>query len=88
MNVYVRIGWNLKRLRRERDLTQEEFSNDSGFDRGYVSGVERGVRNPSVKALAKIAATLHVDIAELFDAAKAAEFAQSAAKSRPPLKAR
>lgn len=75
MDVYARIGWNLKRLRKERAITQEDFATDSGFDRGYISGVERGVRNPSVKALVKIADALEIDVAELFDGGKAADFA-------------
>lgn len=75
MDVHKRIGWNLRRLRKEREITQEDFATDSGFDRGYISGVERGVRNPSVKVLVRIADALKVDVAELFDAEKAAEFA-------------
>ena len=74
MDVHKRIGWNLRRLRKEREITQEDFATDSGFDRGYISGVERGVRNPSVKVLVRIANALKVDVAELFDAEKAAEF--------------
>jgi transcriptional regulator with XRE-family HTH domain len=75
MDVHTRIGWNLRRLRKEREITQEDFATDSGFDRGYISGVERGVRNPSVKVLVRIAESLMVDVAELLDAEKAAEFA-------------
>ncbi|TNE38619.1 MAG: XRE family transcriptional regulator [Sphingomonadales bacterium] len=75
MDVHKRIGWNLRRLRKDREITQEDFATDSGFDRGYISGVERGVRNPSVKVLVRIANSLKVDVAELFDAEKAAEFA-------------
>ena len=52
MDIRKRIGWNLRRLRGERDITQEDFATDSGFDRGYISGVERGVRNPSVVVVA------------------------------------
>ena len=74
MDVHTRIGWNLRRLRKEREITQEDFATDSGFDRGYISGVERGVRNPSVKVLVRIANALKVDVAELFDAEKATEF--------------
>ena len=66
-----RIGWNLRRLRQERAVTQEDFATDSGFDRGYLSGVERGVRNPSATVLARIADALQVDVAELFDLEKA-----------------
>ena len=76
MDVRKRIGWNLRRLRKERDITQEDFATDSGIDRGYISGVERGVRNPSVLVLVRIAAAIGNDIAELFDAEKAEEFAE------------
>lgn len=75
MDVCKRIGWNLRRLRAERGLTQEVFAADSGYDRGYISGVERGVRNPSATVLAKIAAALDADVSELFDLAKAKAFA-------------
>lgn len=77
MDVRARIGWNLRRLRKARDITQEDFANDSGFDRGYISGVERGVRNPSVLVLARIASALEADVSELFDAHKAEKFANS-----------
>lgn len=76
MDIRERIGWNLRRLRRERGVTQEDFATDSGFDRGYISGVERGVRNPSVLVLARIASALDVDVAELFDQSKAEKFSK------------
>lgn len=75
MDVRARIGWNLRRLRKARGITQENFATDSGFDRGYISGVERGVRNPSALVLSKIGDALDVDVAELFDARTAMEFA-------------
>lgn len=77
MDIRKRIGWNLRRLRVARELTQEDFATDSGFDRGYISGVERGVRNPSVTVLDRIAMALGVDIAELFDSDEADRFAKS-----------
>ncbi|MGE4410067.1 MAG: helix-turn-helix domain-containing protein [Sphingobium sp.] len=76
MDVRARIGWNLRRLRKAQNVTQENFATDSGFDRGYISGVERGVRNPSALVLAKIAEALKVDVSELFDAEKAEAFAR------------
>ena len=76
MDVRERIGWNLRRLRKDREITQEDFASDSGIDRGYISGVERGVRNPSVLVLSRIAAAIGVDVAELFDAEKAREFSR------------
>jgi transcriptional regulator with XRE-family HTH domain len=74
MDVRARIGWNLRRLRKERNITQENFATDSGFDRGYISGIERGVRNPSVLVLARIAKALEVDVSALIDIEKAREF--------------
>ncbi|WP_054590643.1 helix-turn-helix domain-containing protein [Sphingopyxis macrogoltabida] len=74
MDARTRIGWNLKRLRKEREISQEDFATDSGFDRGYISGVERGVRNPSILVLERIATALEVDVAELVNAEKAAAF--------------
>lgn len=76
MRLRARIGWNLRRLRHERGLTQEDFATDSGFDRGYVSGVERGVRNPSADVLERLAKSLGVDAVELVDPTKAKDFAK------------
>jgi len=76
MEIRQRIGWNVRRLRAEREITQEDFATDSGFDRGYISGVERGVRNPSILVLQRIATALSVDVAELLDPAKAHVFAE------------
>lgn len=82
MDVRQRIGWNLRRLRKEREISQEDFATDSGFDRGYISGVERGVRNPSVLVLERIAAALQVDVAELLDAEEATSFLNEVNKRR------
>jgi len=81
MEIRQRIGWNVRRLRAAREITQEDFATDSGFDRGYISGIERGVRNPSILVLERLAKALQVDVAELLDAAKAAEF-QKASRGR------
>jgi len=77
MDIRQRIGWNLRRLRAERELTQEDFATDSGIDRGYVSGLERGVRNPSILALERVAKALSVDVVDLLDVRAAMEFAKS-----------
>ncbi len=77
MDIRKRIGWNIRRLRAARELTQEDFATDSGFDRGYISGLERGVRNPSVLVLERIAKALDVDVAELMDPKQAELFSKS-----------
>ena len=80
MDIRKRIGWNVRRLRKEREITQEDFATDSGFDRGYISGVERGVRNPSILVLERIANALGADVADLLDAEKAGQFARGHTK--------
>lgn len=52
------VGRNVRRLREALELSQEELGFRAGIDRTYVSGVERGVRNPTVTVLAKLAAAL------------------------------
>ena len=52
------VGENVRRAREAIDLSQEELGDKAGVDRTYVSGVERGVRNPTVKVLARLAEAL------------------------------
>ncbi len=68
MDVRLRVGRNLKRLRAEKGWSQEEFADQAGLHRTYVSGLERGVRNPTVTVLEKLARTLAVTVGELVDA--------------------
>ncbi len=67
MDVRKRVGVNLKRLRQDSGLSQEGLAFESGLRRTYISGVERGVRNPTVLVLEKIAATLKVPSAKLLE---------------------
>jgi len=66
MDVRLRLGKNLRRLRRAKGLGQEKFALEFGIDRTYVSGIERGVRNPTVTVVQRLADALEVPIAELF----------------------
>ena len=65
MDVRKRVGLNLKRLREAKGLSQEALAFEAGLHRTYVSGVERGVRNPTVTVLEKIALALKATAAEL-----------------------
>ncbi len=60
------VGLNLRRLRVERDVSQERLAFDSGVDRSYLGGMERGEENPTVDVLDRLAATLGVTLIELF----------------------
>jgi transcriptional regulator with XRE-family HTH domain len=67
MDVRERVGLNLQRLRREKGLSQEELADRAGIHQTYLSGVERGKRNPTVVVLQRIAEALDADIADLVE---------------------
>jgi transcriptional regulator with XRE-family HTH domain len=60
MDVVKLLGKNVRDLRRARELSQEELAHRADMDRSYVSDLERGVRNPSVRALGRLAQALDV----------------------------
>ena len=59
------VGRNFARIRREKGLTQEEVADRSGFGQQYLSGLERGRRNPTVVSLYEIAQALGVSPLDL-----------------------
>lgn len=67
MDVRRRVGLNVKRLRDAKGLSQEAFADLADIHRTYVSGVERGVRNPTITVLEKFAAALGVPASNLLD---------------------
>jgi transcriptional regulator with XRE-family HTH domain len=67
MDVRRRVGLNVKRFRQERGLSQEEFAFKAGLHRTYISGIERGVRNPTILVLEEIASALGVSSAKLLE---------------------
>ena len=58
--VHARYGLALRQLRTDRGFSQESLALAAGLDRAYVSGIERGERNPSLANLLKLAATIGV----------------------------
>ena len=65
MDLRCRLGVNVRRLRKERDLSQERLSLLSGLSRAYVSSVETGRRNATLDTLEILARTLGVEGWEL-----------------------
>lgn len=59
------VAGNLRRLRQAAGLSQEAMADEAGLHRTYVSGVERGVRNPTVTVLQKLAEGLKTSMSEL-----------------------
>ena len=59
------VGRNVKRIRQERGLTQEQLAELSGFSQQYISGLEQGQRNPTIVSLYEFATALGVSHMEL-----------------------
>lgn len=60
------LGSKLKTLRLNKNISQEKFAELTQLDRTYISGLERGLRNPSFLILEKLASALDVSPSELF----------------------
>jgi len=67
MDMRKFVGKNFARLRREKGLTQEQVEERSGFSQQYLSGLERGRRNPTVITLYELAQALDVSHVELVE---------------------
>lgn len=65
MDIRVQVGRNMQRIRKEANLSQEELAFECGLHRTYISGVERGIRNPTVLILDKIAKALRIPVTDL-----------------------
>ncbi|EAO9608713.1 helix-turn-helix transcriptional regulator [Salmonella enterica] len=65
--LHIKFGKRVRELRKERGWSQEEFADRCGLDRTYVSGIERGIRNPTLQIIGMISDALNVEICNLFD---------------------
>ena len=65
MDLVKALGRNVKSARERRNLTQEDLEGLTGLRRSYISDLERGTRNPTIRALERLAAALEVSAAEL-----------------------
>lgn len=65
MDIRELVGRNFLRIRREKGLTQEQIEEISGFSQQYLSGLERGKRNPTILSLFELSQALGVNLIEL-----------------------
>jgi transcriptional regulator with XRE-family HTH domain len=64
------VGSAFRQLRERAGISQEELAFRAGLDRTYVSGIERGRRNPSLKSMQRIAAQLSLSLDHVFNLAR------------------
>lgn len=62
-----KLGKRVQLLRKEAGLTQEGLEDITGLHRSYISDIERGVRNPSLKNISRLAKALKVKVSDLTD---------------------
>ena len=66
MKLCAILGTNIRRVRADRRLSQEELAHRAGIDRSYLSEIENGHKSVGVVVLDDIAAALEVEITDLF----------------------
>jgi transcriptional regulator with XRE-family HTH domain len=82
MDARILVGINLRRYRNIAKLSQEDLADLACIDRTYVSGVERGIRNPTVTVLQSLAEALKIDTSALLQKPEI----QMPPSKRPPAK--
>ena len=63
--VLRKLGDNVRAKREARDLSQEKLAELADLDRTYISGIERGARNPTILSALRIAKALKTSVSEL-----------------------
>lgn len=64
--LQIKFGQRVRELRKERGWSQEEFADKCELDRTYISGIERGVRNPTLEVINVLAIGLSITIKDFF----------------------
>ena len=67
MDVRERLGRNMRRLRQERDWSQEDLAHAAELHRTYISDLERVARNPTITVVDKLAQAFGVPVGQLLD---------------------
>lgn len=67
MDMRKLVGRNTARIRKEQGLTQEQLSERCGISQQYISGLERGRRNPTIVTIYEIACALGVSHVALLE---------------------
>jgi transcriptional regulator with XRE-family HTH domain len=65
MDMRRLVGGNVRRIRQKKGLTQEQLAEVSGFSQQYISGLERGRRNPTVVTVYELASALGANYMDL-----------------------
>ena len=67
MSIQIIFGNNVRRIRESKGWSQDKLSEVSGLHRTYISGLERGVRNPTIEIVHVIAVAFGVSPSQLLE---------------------
>ena len=68
MDFNEQVGNRIATLRNQKNLSQQKFANEADIERSYLTHVEKGRKNISMKTLKKITAALEISLKDFFDA--------------------
>ncbi len=84
MDGRTTLSLNLRRIRVAKGISQERLAYDSGMDRSYVSGIERGIENPTIDVIDRLAKVLEISIDQLLVAASGRKPSEGLRRGRKP----
>ena len=79
-----RLATNLRRLRAEREISQERLALEAGVDRTMLSKIERRISNPSIETLLKLSNRLAVDFVAIVSPIEVSEGPSAGSGRRAP----
>jgi transcriptional regulator with XRE-family HTH domain len=84
MDLRTRVGRNVRRLRVLAEMSQESLATDARLETMHVSRIERGIANPTLQVLARVARALDVDASQLFNPEAARLQTENLTRGRKP----
>ncbi|PTJ92077.1 helix-turn-helix domain-containing protein [Staphylococcus simulans] len=63
----MKFGQNIKQIRKRMNITQSELATKMGISQSYLSDIENGRKNPSIKTVKKLADSLGLSVTDLFN---------------------
>lgn len=66
MTIEKQLGMRIRYLRNKKHWSQEDLALEAEVNKNYLSDLERGMRNPTIRILEKIATALEISLEELF----------------------
>lgn len=66
LTIEEQLGLRIRYLRKEKNLSIEDLALEAEINKNYLSDLERGRRNPSIKVINRLAKSLEITLSELF----------------------